>query len=235
MKKVIIAAVIVLAVCFVSFFAAGAFGERDTVIRYDNLAAQPIKNYDEYLEVLDAETVSRSERLSAPFDIESKITEKKFKKKFYNLIYADIAKIPSSTLYGEKGCYLSVLGAAAFNVPSNTTVDSMRCFIFTKDLEEAGTLYFTKAGITVSVNDKYGNIRHTVLKKLSAEKDKRFVILSNGLETKLLDSENNIVNVGASHHKLEISGDCYSVLNGLSVSYDDIVKEENLIWFDFDN
>ena len=75
-----------------------------------------------------------------------------------------------------------------------------------------------------------------LIRKLSANKSKRYIVLTNGLETKLLDSENKITKIGAVRKDLEVIGDCYCILeqHGLSVSYDDIINEENLIWFDFE-
>ena len=61
--------------------------------------------------------------------------------------------------------------------------------------------------------------------------------MTNKTDTNLLDNENNIVNAGSSRHELEIEGDCYSILEqkGLSISYSDIIDENNLVWFEFEN
>lgn len=234
-SKLALFAVLILTLCFAVFIISGLLGNRNTVVMFDDILTRPIKASDEYSSVLNAENILQSD-ISFPFDIKNKLSEKKFKKEFYSLIYHDIHEIQSSVLYGENGCYLSVCGVSAFNVEAGRTVDEVQCFIFTKDLEEAGTTYFNNKGnfISVSVNDTAANTRSAVLKKLSESKNDRYVILKNGLETKFLDNKNNVVKIGAVKKDLEIIGDCYSLLenNGLSVSYNDITDGENLIWFD---
>lgn len=231
-SKLILLAVLILALCFAVFIISGLTGERGAVIRYDTI---PIKANDEYRDICVAETISQAGNINMPFDLKEKISEKKFKKEIYGFIYGDVNEIPTSKLYGEDGFYLSVCGTAAFDVPSNSTGSTVQCFIFTKNLEEAGTVYFRKGAISsVSINDTALGTRSAVLKKLEKDKAKKYVVLSNGLETKLLDEENNVTNVGLSRHKLEIDGDCYSALKDLSISYNEITDSENLVWLEFD-
>lgn len=240
MKKVksilILPAVIILAICFMAFIVSGlAGGQKETGVFYNDFATRPIKGSDEYISVLDAETVSQSKQLDIPFDLEKKLAEKKFKKEFVGAM-SSYAHDKSSQMYGEKGCYLSVYGVPEFSVEKVWTVNSVQCFIFTKDLEQAGTVYFYDKGKSISSNSADVSNYSPVCKKLSANKSKRYIVLSNGLETKLLDSENKVTKIGAVRKDLEVIGDCYSILeqHGLSVSYDDIISEENLIWFEFD-
>lgn len=234
-SKLILLAVLILALCFAVFIISGLAGERSAVIRYDDHRTVPIKANDEYRDVCAAETISQAGNINMPFDLKEKISEKKFKKEIYGFIYGDVNEIPTSKLYGADGFYLSVCGAAAFDIPSNRTGNTVQCFIFTKDLEEAGTIYFRKGAISsVSINDTALGTRSAVLEKLEKDKTKKYVILSNGLETKLLDEENNVTNVGSSRHKLEIDGDCYGALKALSISYNEITDSENLIWFKID-
>lgn len=235
-SKVILSAILILALCFAVFIISGFAGGRSASIRYD---AVPIKANDEYRDVCAAETISQAGNINMPFDLKEKISEKKFKKEIYGFIYGDVNEIPTSKLYGADGFYLSVCGAAAFDIPSNRTSSTVQCFIFTKDLEEAGTIYFNKEVISVkissvSINDTALGTHSAVPEKLSENKNNKYVILKNGLETKLLDEENNVTNVGSSRHKLEIDGDCYAALKDLSISYNDIIDSENLIWFEFD-
>ena len=134
---------------------------------------------------------------------------------------------------------MSVSSAAFFDAASNQTSDVIQCFIFTKDLEEAGTIRFQNDNIetmSINVNDNENGGTSIILEKLAENKNKKYVLLTNGTDTKLLDNENNIVNAGPSNHKLEIDGDCYRVLEqkGLSISYSDIIAEDNLIWIEFE-
>lgn len=195
--------------------------------------------YDEYLDVCSEEIISQSDNIKAAGDLKMTFDQKEFKVLFSISAYGAVNERKTSKLYNENGCYLSTSSATLFDVASNKTSDLIQCFIFTKDLEEAGTIRFLRNDIesmTVIVNDSESGGPSVILEKLAKEKDKKYVLLINGMETKLLDNENNIVNAGPSRHELEIEGDCYSILeqNGLSVSYSDIIDEENLIWIEFE-
>ena len=217
-----------------------AGGQKETGVFLNEFATIPLKTYDKYVSVLDAETVSQSKHLNLPFDLGKKLAEKKFEKKFKEEFFSSIsilAQDKSSIIYGEKGCYLSVYGMPEFSVEEVKTFNSVQCFIFTKDLKVAGAVYFyVNDKKTICSSTTLFNSDSPVCRKLSANKSKRYIVLSNGLETKLLDSENKITKIGAVRKDLEVIGDCYSILeqHGLSVSYDDIISEENLIWFDFE-
>lgn len=243
MKKVksilILPAVIILAICFMAFIVSGlAGGQKESGFYYNELATLPIKPYDEYSSVLNAETVSQS-YIHKPVDLRKKFNKKKFKKLFNVSVYGSVNERQTSKLYNENGCYLSICYATYFNVAENRTSGVLECYIFTKNLEEAGEIFFLRNDIesmSVSVNDSESGGSSPILEALAKEKDKKYVILANGVDTKLLDNENNIVKAGFSRHELEIEGDCYSVFeqNGLGISYNDIISEENLIWFEFD-
>lgn len=236
------------AVCLIVFILSGCTSEPDTGNTSEALGSwnndvltQKIRSNDESKDVFDAEVILQSDTVNAPIsDLKGRLSEKEFKEEFLTLIWMDVNEIQDSKLYGEDGCYLSACGASVFSVGENQTADVMQCFIFTKGLEEAGTVYFHNQGkeVSVSVETASVNTRSAVLKKLSADKDKRYVILVNGLWSMLLDSENNVVPISAvnASSDLEIIGDCYGLLknNGLSISYSDITDSENLIWFDFD-
>lgn len=205
----------------------------------DYVLTSPIKSYDEYSDVCSEETVSKSENIKTTADLKSTFEQKEFKGLFSVSVYGFVNEMQTSKLYNENGCYLSISSVTFFDVASNQTSDVIQCFIFTKDLEEAGTIRFLSDKIetmSVSVNDSESGGTSIVLKALAKEKDKKYVFLTNGMDTKLLDNENNIVNVGLSKHELEIEGDCYSILEqrGLSVSYNEIIDEENLIWIEFE-
>lgn len=232
-SKVTLLAVLILALCFAVFIISGLTGGRSAVIRYDTI---PIKSNDEYRDVCVAETILKAENINMPFDLKEKLSDKKVKKEIYGLISGFVNEMPSSKLYGADGFYLSVCGAAIFDVPSNRANGSVQCFIFTEDLEEAGTVYFNSNGrhISVSVNDTASGTRSAILKKLEEDKNKKCAVLSNGMDTLLLDEENNVTATGSSRHKLEIDGDCFGALKGLSISYSEITDSENLVWFKFD-
>lgn len=237
--KLALLTVLILAPCFalfMLFIISGFSGSRSNVIMFDDVRMLPIKSNDEYSSVFNAENILQS-GTNSPVDLKSKLAEKKFKEEFYSLIYPYFGEIQSSEIFGENGCYLSVCGASVFDVPSNRTTGSVQCFIFTEDLEEAGTIYFNNNGryISVSINDTAVNTRSAVFKKLSENQNKSYVILNNGMDKLLLDEENSITNVSSSRHKLEISGDCYDALKDLSISYNEITDKENLIWFQFDD
>lgn len=227
--KITFIAAALLAACFISFIASGLAGERNAVIRYDTI---PSKSYDEYKEVCGAEIISQSGNTDMPFDLKDKLSDKKVQKEILSLISMETAN-PDSALCGEDGFYLSVCGAAMFDIASNRTNGSVQCFIFTKDLEEAGTVRFNGNGknISVSVNNTAADTRSAILKKLEEDKNGKFVVLLNGIDTVLLDEENNVTNAGSSRHKLETDGDCYGALKDLSISYSEITDSENLIWF----
>ena len=236
-------AIIILAGLFAAFIISGlAGGQKESGYFLNEFATLPLKTYDKYVSVLDAETVSQSKHLDLPFDLGKKLAEKKFEKKFKEEFLSSIsiltqAQDKSSIIYGEKGCYLSVYGMPEFSVEEVETFNSVQCFIFTKDLKVAGAVYFyVNDKKTICSSTTLFNSDSPVCRKLSANKSKRYIVLSNGLETKLLDSENKITKIGAVRKDLEVIGDCYSILeqHGLSVSYDDIISEENLIWFDFE-
>lgn len=199
---------------------------------------KPIKSYDEFSDVCSEEIVSRSDNIKSAVNLKKTFEEKEFKELFNTLVYGFVNEMPTSKLYNENGCYLSVSSAVFFDVASNQTSDVIKCFIFTKDLEEAGTIRFLRDNIetmSVNVNDSENGGTSIILEKLAENKDKKYIILTNGMDTKLLDNENNIVNAGSSSHELKIDGDCYSILEqkGLSVSYSDIIDEENLMWIEF--
>lgn len=236
------------AVCLIVFTVSGCTSEPDSLNTSEALGSwnndvltQKIRSNDESKDVLDAEVILQSDNINVPIaDLKGRLSEKEFREEFLSLIWMDVSEIQDSKLYGADGCYLSACGASVFSVGENQTADEMQCFIFTKDLEEAGTVYFHNQGkeISVSVETTSTDTRSVVLKKLSEDKDKRYVMLVNGLRSMLLDSENNIVHISAVNASgdLEIIGDCYGLLenNGLSISYSDITDSENLIWFDFD-
>lgn len=257
MRKIGIIIVIVLAMCIIAFIILKFSGRQGTSDVQDEVLTSeppdrqetsnlqndvftsPIKSYDEYLDVCSEEIISKSKNINTSIDLRSEFAEKEFKVRFSALVYGFVNEMPTSKLYNENGCYLSVSSATFFDVASNQTSDAIQCFIFTKDLEEAGTIRFLSDKIetmSVSVNDSENGGTSIILKTLAKEKDKKYVLLTNGMDIKLLDNENNIVNAGSSRHKLEIEGDCYSILEqkGLSVSYSDIIDEENLIWIEFE-
>ncbi|MDE7288982.1 MAG: hypothetical protein K2N71_05705 [Oscillospiraceae bacterium] len=229
--------IIILAGLFAAFIISGlAGGQKESGFFLNEFATLPIKEYDEYSSVLNAETVSES-YIHKPVDLRKKFAKKKYKKLFISLAEFG-AMEQTSKLYNENGCYLSICYTTHFNVAENRTTDILQCFIFTKDLEEAGSILFLRNDIesmNVSINDTEIGGSSPILEALAKEKDKKYVILTNGMDTKLLDNENNLVKAGTSRHELEIVGDCYSVLEqkGLGISYNDIINEENLIWFDF--
>lgn len=232
-------AIIILAGLFAAFIISGlAGGQKESGFYYNELATLPTKQYDEYKNVLNAETVSQS-YIHKPVDLRKKFNKKKYKKLFNISVYGAVNDRQTSKLYNENGCYLSICYAAYFNVAENRTSGVRECYIFTKNLEEAGKIIFLGNNIesmSVSVNDSESGGSSPILEALAKEKDKKYVILANGVDTKLLDNENNIVKAGFSRHELEIEGDCYSIFeqNGLGISYNDIIDEENLIWIDFD-
>ena len=235
------------AVCLTVFTVSGCTSENDTGNTSEvsgswnnDVLTQKIRSNDESKDVLDAEVILQSDNINIPIaDLKGGLSEKEFREKFFSLMWMYVNEIQDSKLYGEDGCYLSACGAPVFSVEENRTTDEIQFFIFTKDLEEAGTVYFHNQGkeISVSVETTLTDTRSVVLKKLSENKDKRYVMLINGLQSMLLGSENNIVHISAvnASSDLEIIGDCYSLLenNGLSISYSDITDSENLIWFDF--
>ncbi|MBD5141036.1 MAG: hypothetical protein HDT25_06465, partial [Ruminococcus sp.] len=59
-----------------------AGGQKEAGVFLNDFATRPIKASDEYVSVLDAETVSQSKQLDIPFDLGKKLAEKKFEKKF---------------------------------------------------------------------------------------------------------------------------------------------------------
>ena len=241
MRKIGIIIVIVLAMCIIAFIILKFSGKQETSNLQDDVLTSPIKlkSYDEFSDVCSEEIISQSDNIKAAGDLKMTFDQKEFKELFSALVYGFVNEMPTSKLYNENGCYLSISSATFFDVASNQTSDVIQCFIFTKDLEEAGAIRFLSDKIetmSVSVNDSENGGSSVILEALAKEKDKKYVLLTNGMEIKLLDNENNIVNAGSSRHKLEIEGDCYSILEqkGLSVSYNDIIDEENLIWIEFE-
>lgn len=256
MKRIGIITVIVLALCILAFIISEFSGKQETsdvqdeVLTselsdrqetsnlQDDVLTSPIKSYDEFSDVCSEEILSQSDNIKAAVDLKMTFEQKEFKELFSALVYGFVNEMPTSKLYNENGCYLSISSATFFDVASNQTSDVIQCFIFKKDLEEAGTIRFLSDKIetmSVSVNDSKNGGTSIILEKLAKDKDKKYVLLTNGTDTKLLDNENNIVNAGSSRHKLEIDGDCYSILEqkGLSISYSDIIDKENLIWIEF--
>ena len=239
MKRIGIVAASILAICFIAFIISGlAGGQKESGVFYYDGRLVKTKQYDEYSNVLNAETVSKS-YIHKHIDLRKKFTKKKFKKLFNISVYGFVNEMPTSKLYNENGCYLSICYATYFNVAENRTSGVLECYIFTKNLEEAGEIFFLGNDIesmSVSVNDSESGGSSPILEALAKEKDKKYVILANGVDTKLLDNENNIVKAGFSRHELEIIGDCYSIFeqNGLGISYSDIISEENLIWIEFE-
>lgn len=194
---------------------------------------------DVFVNELSEEVISQSEKIKVAADLKGMFEQKEFKGLFSVSVYGFVNEMQTSKLYNENGCYLSISSATFFDIASNQTSDVIQCFIFTKDLEEAGTVRFLNGRIetmSVSVNDSENGGTSIVLKALAKEKDKKYVFLTNGTDTILLDKENNTVSAGLSKHNLEIEGDCYSILEqkGLSVSYNEIIDEENLIWIQFE-
>ena len=186
-----------------------ALAETTTILQ-DDLLTEPIKSYDEFIDVCSEEIISGSDNIKAAVDLKNTFDKKEFKELFSKLVYSFVNEMPTSKLYNKTGCYLSVCSADFFDVASNQTSDVIQCFIFTKDLEEAGTIRFLRdktETMSVNVNDSENGGTSIILEKLAEDKDKKYIILTNGMDTKLLDNENNIFNAGPSSHKLEINGD----------------------------
>lgn len=186
-----------------------ALAETTTILQ-DDLLTEPIKSYDEFSDVCSEEIISRSDNIKAAVELKNTFDKKEFKELFNTLVYSFVNEMPTSKLYNKTGCYLSVCSADFFDVASNQTSDVIQCFIFTKDLEEAGTIRFLRdktETMSVNVNDSENGGTSIILEKLAEDKDKKYIILTNGMDTKLLDNENNIFNAGPSSHKLEINGD----------------------------
>ncbi|MCM1330568.1 MAG: hypothetical protein NC253_14150 [Ruminococcus sp.] len=245
MKKIgiIIAIAAVLAICiaaFVTFSNKQNTSEVQSVSAAQNeILTVPIKQYDEYSDVCKEETVAEAKNIISAVELKNTIAGEKFGKVFSPFAEINAKEMQTSKLYNENGCYLSACGAVFFDVASNQTSEVVQCFIFTEDFEEAGTIRFINNEIetmNISVNDSEYGGSSVILKKLAEEKDKKYILLTNGMDILLLDKENNLINAGSSRHNLEIIGDCYGVLDekGLSMSYSDIVDEKNLIWIEFE-
>ena len=145
-----------------------------------------------------------------------------------------------SYLYQKNGCYISVCGVGIFDSVTGTAGESMHCFIFTEDMEEAGTVFLRNSGLQIAADMGYANRSLSggseILKYLSGEPDEKYVVLTAGHDQgfAFLDSKNKLTGNRASEF-IKISGDCRSVLDeaGFSVSYNDITDSGNLIWIEF--
>ena len=204
---------------------------------------QQIDNVSDDKNICSAEKIRTANLVYIPIvDLRSKLQEKEFRKIVIEYFKNDPSCLESNAvLYNEKGCYFSACGAAIYNVNTNTFEKTLQCFIFTHDLEEVGTIYFYLYGkktlSQISINSAENGTKSALLKKLSKNKDKEYVIISDGYySTALLDSDNTLIPLSTGSDVFVVNGDCFSELNntGVSLSYNKIINEKNLIWIEFD-
>ena len=109
MKKIVITAVIVSALCISAFIISGVSGKQVTADVQDDVLTRPIKPYDEFSDVCSEEIISRSDNIKAAADLKMTFDQKEFKELFSELVYGFVNEIPTSKLYNENGCYLSAV------------------------------------------------------------------------------------------------------------------------------
>lgn len=84
--------IIILAGLFAAFIISGITSEQKTSgFYYYDPRLTIIKSSDEYVSVLNAETVSQSKHLDIPFDLGKKLEEKKFEKKFKEEFFSSMS------------------------------------------------------------------------------------------------------------------------------------------------
>lgn len=204
---------------------------------------QQIDNVSGDKNICSAEKIRKANLVYIPIvDLRSKLQEKEFRKVIIEYFKSEPSRLETNTvLYNEKGCYFSACGAAIYNVNTNTFEKTLQCFIFTHDLKEVGTIYFYLDGKKIisqfSINNAENGTKSALLKKLSKNKDKEYIIISDGYySTMLLDSDNTPIPLSTGSDVFVANGDCFSELNntGVSLSYNKIINETNLIWIEFD-
>ncbi len=204
---------------------------------------QQIDNTSGNKNICSAEKIRNANLVYIPIvNLSDKLQEKEFRKVISEYFKSEPSRLkPNAVLYNEKGCYFSVCGAAMYNVNTNTFEKTLQCFIFTHNLEEVGTIYFYLDGKKIisqfSINGAEIGTKSALLKKLSKNKDKEYIIISDGYySTALLDSDNTLIPLSTGSDAFVVNGDCFSEFNNTSVSlsYNKIINEENLIWIEFD-
>lgn len=137
------------------------------------------------------------------------------------------------SLYGETGFYISKTPIRHFDVRNLKMQEGMstQICIFSEDLSSGAVyiLYEADGEILGQCNFSMNTYVSTIMKD-NPEKD--YIFLFNDGELLLIDSDNEITTDGNFNY--EVSGDYYHALNYdlLSVSYNEMTREDNLIWVD---
>lgn len=190
---------------------------------------------DEAVYACTAEAITNSEIKYSPIaNIKHHFTKKKFTSQLTETLKR-IATEENSLLYQYNGCYVSTYGVGMFDVKENNTANILHCFVFTESLENVGELQFYKFSgkleYSLVFRDVFGG--SDILEKLCDNINKRYIVLTTGSHYAMLDDENILTGMGSRY--IDILGDCYNALdeNELSVSYGDIINDDNLIWINF--
>ena len=152
--------------------------------------------------------------------------------------YKNETTFENSYLYQQSGCYISEFGIGMFSVKGKNTSDTLTCLAFTEELEEIGEIIFFdvdgKPDYNLTFRSKNVSANSDILTAALRDTSKRYIALTTIRGYAFLDSDNKLSGLGKKY--IEISGDCWSVLeqSGLSFSYSDIIYSDNLKWIDLE-
>lgn len=138
-------------------------------------------------------------------------------------------------LEGEPGCFISLRDIATFKIHENSCSNAFFCYIFTKDLEYAGQISFYQfnGDACFNISTAYGSDPFD-LRLMKENPGTKYILLSNGYDTMLLDEENT---VHAQYtDPFTVIGDYFHALDweAMAVCYDEIITEDNLLWISFE-
>lgn len=196
-----------------------------------------------YTNICDEERISGIMDYISPINAKELITDEAFTEEIMSeLPLLEVNK--KSLIHGLDEIYISCCGVNTFSLNQNAPIPKIQCFVFNGDLENIGTVDFIRRESNTFSNDlsifvigESGNTEYSeTFEILSEEKDRKYAFILYGVFGEAcIDEENSVKYFGENIDKeLEIIGNPYSIFDkkGLTVSYDDITDEENLIKFE---
>lgn len=227
---IIILLFLICSLIYMRFFDS----DQTNLIAYTSNANQPIVNILPTTNLLSTDTLAQ-----ANIDFEDSIPAEKiinqnfgYKKEYEELLtlMENIKNDKNWPFFGEEGYYLSTKTIRQFNAVENKVLTQELMYVFSKDLSKAVCVQLNKEVTNILFSLSYSP-DDKLLALLQANPDKKFICLTNGLNSLVIDPENTLYL--SSGNDITVEGDYYRALNpeAMSFSFNEIL--DSLVWVDW--
>lgn len=212
--------------------------ERPAISTETNTVAETLQDPKEIKEVLDAGeiTLDMVNNQDYRMEVDPIVDNTPGYEEEYNDLKSFVSAVIStrdSVMYKQKECYVSRIPIYYWVANRNEVgTASIELLVFSKDLKNSAT-YSMHCEDGTFIAGSIGDTEEGMLQILKKHKKTKFIFISNGSETLLLNEENKIFNDSVYCPDITIKGDYYHALDykTLAVSYQDLTSEKNLVKF----